>query len=148
MHERNINYEIRQLDKKELLLLDPLNRELFGEKRIINRTDHEFMVILAAFVGDIPIGFKVGYGMKNNIFYSAKGGVLINYRKAGIAKALLQKMIKIAELENYNVFTYDTFPNMHYGMLIMGLKEGFSVSHAGWNAQYNDYQITLSKVLK
>ncbi len=139
--------KIRVLKKEELTVLEPLNRELFGEKRIINRTNHDFLLILGAFTKDIPVGFKVGYGLKENVFYSAKGGVLQSYRGLGIATDLLETMMQISKEKGYESFKYDTFPNMHPGMLRIGLKKNFNVIFAGWNAQYNDYQITLSKTL-
>lgn len=102
------------------------------------------MVVLGAFIQDIPIGFKIGYGRKEGEFYSAKGGVLPEYRRQKLADAMMYEMIEIAREARFQVFTYDTFPNMNPGMLILGLNYGFKVTYAGYNARYNDYQITLS----
>jgi ribosomal protein S18 acetylase RimI-like enzyme len=138
---------IKQLPAREINRLDALNYELFRERRIINRTEHPFLVILTANVHDIPVGFKIGYGRKEGEFYSAKGGVLPAYRGMRLAERMLDQMLDIASGAGYSCFTYDTFPNMHPGMLVMGLKYGFKVTWTGYNARYSDYQITLQKIL-
>lgn len=138
---------IDRISKDDLQRVDALNYELFREKRIINRTDHDFLVILTANVQDIPVGFKIGYGRKDGEFYSAKGGVLPNYRRQKLAEQMLDKMIDIATSHRFSTFTYDTFPNNHPGMLILGLKKGFRVSYAGYNTRYSDYQVTLTMQL-
>ncbi len=136
-----------ELPKEQLHKLDALNFELFRERRIINRTSHSFLVVLAVFAGDIPVGFKIGYGRKEREFYSAKGGVLPDFRRRGFAESMLIRMMDLAADAGYNTFTYDTFPNMNRGMLILGLNHGFEVSYAGYNTRYSDYQITLTKKL-
>ena len=47
----------------------------------------------------------------------------------------------------YDRFAYDTFPNMHPGMTVLGLREGFEVTAAGYNATYQDYRIRFEKAL-
>lgn len=145
MYEQDIRpVTIERISKEQLHQIDALNFELFRERRIINRTDHEFLVILTAKVLDIPVGFKIGYGRKDGEFYSAKGGVLPNYRRRKLAERMLDDMIDIATTHQYSTFTYDTFPNNHPGMLILGLNKGFKVSYTGYNTRYNDYQVTLT----
>ncbi len=139
--------ELAKLPKEKLPELEALNFELFRERRIINRTSHKFLVVLAAYCEDIPVGFKIGYGRRNREFYSAKGGVLPQFRRRGLARKMLDRMTEIATENGFETFTYDTFPNMHQGMLILGLNRGFKVSYAGYNTQYSDYQITLTKKL-
>lgn len=137
--------EIEFLKKDQIDLIKPVNRFIFNEERIINTTSHSDLIVLRACIKDITIGFKVGYGKRNGIFYSAKGGVLPNYRRMGLAKKMLDEMLDASRLLGYSDFQYDTFPNMNKGMLIMGLNNGFSVIEAKYNAQYKDFQITLSK---
>lgn len=138
---------IEKLRREEFDRLDAINFTLFNEKRVINRTDHTDLVLLSACIRDIIIGFKVGYGKKNGVFYSAKGGVLPDYRRKGVAKKLLDEMMSQATLLGYSKFVYDTFPNHHPGMLVLGLNRGFRVTEACWNPQYNDFQISLSASL-
>ena len=122
-----------------------LNRAVFGDDRVIFRLDRTDLTLLLALHGETPVGFKVGYGETGSTFYSAKGGVLDAYRRKGIAKALLDALTDEARAMGYRRFAYDTFPNKHPGMTVMGLAEGFRVTAAGYNAAYRDYRIRFEK---
>lgn len=124
-----------------------LNRIVFGDDRVIFRLDRNDLTILLAFVDGEPVGYKVGYGETQSTFYSAKGGVLEAHRRHGIAKALLDRLMDEARAMGYRRFAYDTFPNKHPGMTVMGLQEGFRVTAAGYNAAYRDYRIRFEKKL-
>jgi GNAT superfamily N-acetyltransferase len=139
---------IEHVSKGNFTEIEPINRFLFNEHRIINRTDHKDLIILKACSQDIIIGFKVGYGRAKGVFYSAKGGVLPAFRRLGIARQLMDEMMQSAALLGYTEFQYDTFPNMHPGMLILGINEGFKIVETRYNAQYKDFQITLMKPLQ
>ncbi len=138
---------VQRLGKKDFHLLEPLNYAIFKEARVINRTDHDTLVILMAMHGDVPVGFKIGYNRRNGVFYSAKGGVLPQYRRKGVAAKMLGRMILEADKLGFKKFIYDTFPNMNPGMLILGLNSGFKVIEAKYNAQYKDFQVSLEKEL-
>ena len=124
-----------------------LNRTVFDEERVINQLDRPDLLMLVAFVDDEAVGFKVGYGESRRVFYSAKGGVLPAWRRTGIARALLYVMQDEVRRMGYERFAYDTFPNMHPGMTVMGLREGFRVVAAGYNATYGDYRLRFEKAL-
>ena len=124
-----------------------LNRAIFGDDRVIFRLDRHDLTFLLAFEEDEPIGFKVGYGETEATFYSAKGGVLEGHRRRGIARLMLERLVEKAREMGYRRFAYDTFPNKHPGMTVMGLAEGFRVTAAGYNAAYRDYRIRFEKRL-
>ena len=124
-----------------------LNDKVFGETRVIFRLDRMDLVFLLAILDGEPIGYKVGYSEDRTTFYSAKGGVLDPYRRHGIARALLYRMQEEARAMGYRTFAFDTFPNKHVGMTILGLLEGFVVTAAGYNSSYRDYRIRLEKPL-
>lgn len=140
-------FTITQLPREQLHQLDALNYELFRERRIINKTNHQVLIILVARLHDIPVGFKIGYGRKNAEFYSAKGGVLPRFRRKKLASEMLDMMMEQAARYGYERFVYDTFPNMHQGMAILGFQRGFRLADAKYNARYSDYQLTLEKRL-
>ena len=127
--------------------IQALNREVFGDDRVIFRLDRRDLTLLLASVEGEPVGFKVGYGETESTFYSAKGGVLEDFRRRGIAKVLLDRLMAEARGMGYRRFAYDTFPNKHPGMTHMGLREGFRVTAAGYNAAYRDYRIRFEKKL-
>lgn len=136
--------KIVSLPRTELKQLSNLNILLFGEDRLINRLDHEILLALLLTVNGVKAGFKVGYGMKNGIFYSAKGGILPHFRGKGFAGKLMHHMIQYANSQAFQRFEYDTFPNMHPGMLVLGLKQGFKITDMQFDKRQNDYKIRLS----
>jgi GNAT superfamily N-acetyltransferase len=124
-----------------------LNEAVFGDTRVIFRLDRTDLVLLLAHLGGRAVGYKVGYAEDETTFYSAKGGVLGGHRRQGIARALLYRMMDEALALGYRRFAFDTFPNKHAGMTVLGLVEGFTVTAAGYNAAYKDYRIRFEKAL-
>ena len=125
-----------------------LNEAIFGEPRVIHRLDRADLTLLVATWLGRPVGFKVGYGESRSTFYSAKGGVLAEARRRGVARALLAALEAEAERMGYVRFAFDTFPNKHPGMTVMALAEGFAVTAAGYNAAYRDYRIRFERALE
>jgi GNAT superfamily N-acetyltransferase len=141
------NITIRKGSKLDLTKVNMLNYEIFGEDRLINSLDHDYLLILLAEVESVPIGFKIGYGLSAGVFYSAKGGVLSNWRKKGLAKRLLRAMEDTVRLDGYRELRYHTFPTRWPGMLSLGRSAGYDILEAVWNPVYNDYQILMFKKL-
>lgn len=138
---------IRRLSNNEIPSLYPINQQIFKEKRLINSLDHQILIALTADLNGKPVGFKIGYRANRVAFYSAKGGILPEFRKCGIARALLYRMQLEAAQEQFNQFYYDTFPNRYPGMYHLGLREQFKIDFICWNSRYQDYQIRLSKAI-
>lgn len=124
-----------------------LNDRIFGDERVIQRLDRPHLTLLLVSVADQPVAFKIGYGESPATFYSAKGGVLEEYRRMGLARTMLHRMMDESRALGYRRFAYDTFPNRHPGMIVMGLAEGFSVTAAGYNAAYRDFRVRLERPL-
>lgn len=133
--------EIRRRSCDDLGPIPELNRAIFDEDRIINTFERGDLVILEALMDGVPAGFKIGYRENRFAFYSAKGGVLPEYRRKGVARALLAEMIRIARTRGYRRFTFDTFPNLHPGMTIMALRLGFRIVRADYNSVYHEYRV-------
>ena len=138
---------ITEVGMDRLDTIRQLNVAIFDEERVINTFDRDGLLMLVAFLGDTPVGFKVGYQLREGAFYSAKGGVLAAYRRRGIARELLYAMMDHVRNQGYQRFVYDTFPNKHPGMTILGLVEGFRVTKAGYSPQYSDYRLRLEHEL-
>ena len=138
---------IRRLGIEDLAIIDRMNREIFGEKRIINSFDRGDLLILLAEVDGQPVGFKMGYRQNRLVYYSAKGGVLAPWRNRGIAVALMDQMLDYARASGYRRFAYDTFPNKHPGMAVLGLKRGFRITEADFNRTYEDFRIRFETSL-
>lgn len=138
---------VERLGRDRFAEIEALNREVFGDDHVIHRLDREHLMLLVARLGGAPVGFKVGYAENGRTFYSAKGGVRPEARRLGVARALLRTMMREARAEGFVRLAFDTFPNKHPGMTVLGLAEGFTVTAAGFNATYRDYRIRFEKPL-
>ncbi|MBO6575258.1 MAG: GNAT family N-acetyltransferase [Rhodothermales bacterium] len=138
---------IEGIGRDRLDEIDALNREIFGEKRIINSFDKEDLTMLLARVHAEPVGFKLGYRQNRMTFYSAKGGVRQSWRRQGVAEALLDALMDEARGAGYRKFAFDTFPNMHPGMTMMALKRGFRLTEADFNRTYQDFRLRFEASL-
>lgn len=134
-----------EVDRSALDVIKWLNEAIFDEERIINTFDREDLMILLVRIDGDPVGFKIGYRENRFVYYSAKGGVLQEYRRQGIARKMLYEMMSRARERGYIRFAYDTFPNRHAGMTIMGLEEGFRVVKADFNKTYRDWRLRLER---
>lgn len=130
-----------------LAVISAMNRQLFDEERVINRFDRPDLVMMVAFVGEEPAGFKIGYGLDRRVYYSAKGGVLVPYRRQGIASLLLTGLMEEALQRGYRTYCFDTFPNRHIGMAVLALQRGFVVSEVRFSDIYNDLRIRFQSPL-
>jgi GNAT superfamily N-acetyltransferase len=135
---------IGEVSLDRLDLIRRLNVAIFDDEHIINTFDRDDLLILVAWTDDVAVGFKIGYRRDASTFYSAKGGVRGAYRRNGIARALLYAMLDTAAARGYERFVYDTFPNKHPGMTVMGLDEGFRVIRAGYSPRYEDYRLRFA----
>ena len=146
---REATVQIARVGMERFPEIQDMNEALFGDRRVIFRTDREDLTLLIATdtVSGEAVGYKVGYGESGTAFYSAKGGVLPAFRRRGLARRLLHRLMDEAREMGYRRFAYDTFPNKHPGMTVLGLAEGFRVTAAGYNAAYRDYRIRFETKL-
>jgi len=128
-------------------VIQTLNRLVFGESRLVQHVEHPGLLILTATWKGTLVGFKIGYPKDRQTFYSAKGAVDPAFRRRGVARKLLHFMMSRVYLSGFDTFQYHTFPNRDPGMLIIGLQEGFRVTDARHNDEFNDWQVELSKPL-
>lgn len=135
---------VKKADLSDLDTIRELNLAIFKEERVINTFDRKDLLMLIAYVRGVPVGFKIGYKQDNSVFYSAKGGILESFRRKGIARILLEEMVQQVRRMGYRRFIYDTFPNKHPGMTILGLNEGFKIVKADFNSVYKDYRLQFA----
>lgn len=132
---------ITEVELERLDLIRRLNVAIFDDNHIIKTFERDDLLMLVARTNETAVGFKLGYQLDPRSFYSAKGGVRESYRRHGIARALLYAMLDVVRDRGYDRFVYDTFPNKHPGMTVMGLDEGFRVIRAGYSPEYQDYRL-------
>ena len=102
-------------------------------------------LILVAWRGTMPIGFKVGYE-RDGYFYSWMGGVLPGARRNGIAQALADEQEEWARSEGYPSVTFKTL-NRHKAMLNFSLYNGFNIIKVEERDTIDEYRIWLKKEL-
>ena len=116
---------------------------LFEE--ILSRTAQVPHLILTAYDGKQPIGFKIGYE-RDGHFYSWLGGVLPGCRQKGIAAFLADHQEEWAKNEGYTdiwMKTRNRFPEM----LIMALRRGFRIMSLDPRETIEEHRIVLAKSL-
>ena len=136
---------ISTIPYRERALLRELNEAIFGDTQVIRTFERPDLLMLVAWLRGTPVGFKVGYQLQPRVFYSAKGGVVPEARRQGIAQALLHAMLKRVRERGYRRFVFDTFPNKHPGMTILALNEGFRVVRADYNPEHSDYRLRFAR---
>jgi predicted GNAT superfamily acetyltransferase len=102
-------------------------------------------LILCAYHHGEAVGFKAGYE-REGFFYSWMGGVIPGYRKQGVAQLLADEQEKWAKEQAYNSITFKT-RNVHKGMLIFALKNGFNIIGVDEYPDVSANRIWLKKVL-
>ncbi|MRT55301.1 fosfomycin resistance glutathione transferase [Enterobacteriaceae bacterium RIT693] len=101
---------------------------------------------LIACVNDTPAGFKLGYALSETEFYSWLGGVLPEFRRDGVAQALLVEQEKWAMEQGYRTLTVKT-RNKFRGMLMMLLKNGYQLVELEQKGTPNEHRLLLQKSL-
>ncbi len=105
-----------------------LHKDIFGTSNdlISKMSSKPQLLVITAMDGKKVIGYKIGYAIDRNKFYSWLGGVDINYRKHGIASTLMEKQHQCLKDNGYDIVQTKTM-NKWRSMLILNIKNGFDV---------------------
>jgi predicted GNAT superfamily acetyltransferase len=105
-----------------------LHKDIFGTSDdLINKmASKPQLLVITAMKGKKVIGYKIGYAIANNKFYSWLGGVDTNYRKHGVASMLMEKQHQYLKGNGYNIVQTKTM-NKWRSMLVLNIKNGFDV---------------------
>ncbi|NQV41979.1 MAG: GNAT family N-acetyltransferase [Candidatus Marinimicrobia bacterium] len=122
------NIEIRSVPL-ELNIIKSLEMIIFGSSRAtasrVEKIRQQGALLLIAYDGMRPIGFKLGYGLADgHTFFSWLGGVDPNYRRQGVAQALLEtqeRHVKKMGIATLYFTSFDRFP----AMILLGRKNGY-----------------------
>jgi ribosomal protein S18 acetylase RimI-like enzyme len=105
-------------------------------------------LILAAYIQDKPAGFKVGYDkFGDGSFYSWMGGVVPEFRRHHVAKALAEEQEKWAFERGFTSIVFKT-RNRHKAMLSFAIGNGFSIIEVEPRESLDEYRIILKKELQ
>ncbi|MEQ2529312.1 GNAT family N-acetyltransferase [Bacillaceae bacterium CLA-AA-H227] len=108
--------------------INKLHRSIFGTTDNLSdklaRKPH--ILIITAMDGNKVIGYKIGYEIDRETFYSWLGGVDTHYRENGIAATLMDKQHAYLREKGYKIVRTKTM-NKWCKMLILNIKFGFDV---------------------
>ncbi|MGM0847077.1 MAG: GNAT family N-acetyltransferase [Bacillota bacterium] len=115
-------------DSDVLAAIIELHKVIFGTSDdLINKMESKNKIlVVTAMTGSKVIGYKIGYKLNNDKFYSWLGGVDPNYRKLGIASGLMEKQHQYLKKNGYSVVQTKTM-NKWRKMLVLNIKNGFDV---------------------
>lgn len=105
-----------------------LHKVIFGTiDDLINKMANKpKLLVITAMNGVKVIGYKIGYELDKNKFYSWLGGVDTNYRNHGIASKLMEKQHQYLKGKGYRFVQTKTM-NKWRNMLVLNIKNGFDV---------------------
>jgi len=147
----NVQYHLTKppFSESQLRAIVGLARKVFGEYepaklkwRLSNMPD---VTSFEAIVNQQLVGFKVGYAMKPDHYYSWLGGVDPLYHRRGIARELMDLQHKWLLQNQYATVETDPQQN-NFAMSQLNLSSGFQV--VGLRIKYNIPHIVYEKKLK
>lgn len=119
----------------------PISDSRYFSERI---ADKKFLLLVAE-IDNALVGYKLGYWLDDSCFYSWLGGVHPDYRKRGIAKALLHEQERrVGELGVKEIRVKSM--NQYRSMLLLLIAQGYAITGVETNAQGKE-KIHFSKKL-
>lgn len=131
--------------KSEISVLYPLVFGNIPDKFFGKFEYHSKYFLLFAYWDNKLVGFKFGYGQDQNLFYSWTGGVHPDFRKKGIAEALMKHQHDWCLSQKYKRIetrTRNKFPEM----LRLNFRHGFKIVGTFQDSD-NEPKIILRKEL-
>ncbi|WKA54991.1 GNAT family N-acetyltransferase [Planococcus shixiaomingii] len=121
--------QLQSIDDAKLLAgVATLHETIFGSSdNLVNKIESkpELLIFLALFDSEV-VGYKMGYALDKETFYSWLGGVAPHYRTRGIASQLMEKQHHYLKQQGYKLVRTKT-KNQWRSMLILNIKFGFDV---------------------
>lgn len=107
--------------------------------------DKPHLILIAKLKGEL-VGYKVGYQLSSDKFYSWLGGVIPDYRNQGIATALRQYQEQWVQESGYNAIAVKSM-NRYPNMLHLLISSGYQI--IGYETGNNEAEgkIVFHKVL-
>ncbi len=103
-------------------------------------------LVLVAYYDRKPIGFKLGYSLNSEVFYSWFGGILPGYRRQGVARLLAEQQEDWAGHQGFQKVRVKT-RNSFMPMLLFAIKSGFQIIEVEHKGNVNEHRILLEKEL-
>ncbi|MEM7109268.1 MAG: GNAT family N-acetyltransferase [Bacteroidota bacterium] len=133
--------EVIQIASRIPEFIDPYSKQEY-EQQLKGRN---FLILIAA-VKDELAGFKLGYDLGDDFFYSWFGGVPPDLRQHGIAKLLAQHQESWAKNNGFKRIRIKT-RNSFTPMLLFTIKSGFNIIDLERKSDVSEHRILLEKEL-
>ena len=105
------------------------------------------VTILVAVVEDRPVGFMIGFELTPTTYYCWIGGVMPDFRGAGIGTQLMQALIAWSHQHDYHILRFEC-QNQHRPMLHVAITEGFDLVGIRWDTSTSHNVVIFEKDLR
>ncbi|WP_440056909.1 GNAT family N-acetyltransferase (plasmid) [Pseudoalteromonas sp. T1lg65] len=112
------------------------------EARLTNRR----FLLLVAYEDSQPVGYKLGYELNDNEFYSWLGAVLSSHRGKGLAKQMLVEQERWCRAQGYHAIRVKSM-NRFKNMLLMLISNNYRIVECEAVVARNDHKIHFYKSL-
>jgi GNAT superfamily N-acetyltransferase len=136
---------------EELPVIADLYNQIFRPARDLESFRRRFrgrynVLCLVARLGDLPVGFFLGFELKPAVFFAWFYGVLPEYRRQGIASQLMEAVHSWAQQNDYESIRFECH-NQHRPMLHLAIALGYDIVGIRWDPDRGDNLVIFEKVL-
>ncbi|MCM3711233.1 GNAT family N-acetyltransferase [Sporosarcina luteola] len=103
------------------------------------------ILFVVAMIADQVVGYKIGYSLSKDRYYSWYGGVHEEFRGKGIASMLMEHQHRLVKDKDYKIIETKT-RNRWRDMLILNIKHGFDITET-FTDDEGIHRIVLEKSL-
>lgn len=101
---------------------------------------------LLAHLDEKPVGFWIGFELKPGMFYHWLGGVLVDYRRAGVGRQLLEAQAAWAKDHGYETIRCECL-NHQREFIHFAIETGFDICGLRWDSTHADNLIVFERNL-
>lgn len=120
-----------EISEQEIAALAPLIEATLGrwyeDQFRLKLKKHSKFYLLIAYLDDQALGFKLGFELSPDVFYSWLGGVKPEYRRFGVATELMNRQHEWCRGKGYKSVRTKTM-NHFRPMLLLNVREGFQIT--------------------
>ncbi len=136
---------------EDLPIIVDLYNQIYRPARDVESFQRRFrgrynVLQMLARLGDLPVGFFLGFELKPVVFFAWFYGVMHDYRRQGIASQLMDAAHSWAKLQGYEYIRFECH-NQHRPMLHLAIDLGYDIVGIRWDADRADNLVIFDKYL-
>ena len=137
---------------EELPLIVQLYNQIFRPPRDLESFRRRFrgrynILQLVARLGERPVGFFLGFGLKPTVFFAWFYGVLPEFRRQGVASQLMDAVHAWARDNDYHAIRFECH-NQHRPMLHLAIALGYDIVGIRWDPDRGANLVLFQKTLE